>query len=123
MTFTAQWNEGSTPFRWVKTADQILAKRSASRQLQVNRDTSRREARGAPRPEEREGSEGDRERIRCERAAHDFAHRLDRRTLWITASQEGAGPPGSERREHEDEDDEHLAGHVGDHGGTSEARA
>ena len=24
--FTAQWNEGSTPFRWVKTADQILAK-------------------------------------------------------------------------------------------------
>jgi hypothetical protein len=25
-TFTAQWNEGSTPFRWVKTADQILAK-------------------------------------------------------------------------------------------------
>jgi hypothetical protein len=23
--FTAQWNEGSTPFRWVKTADQILA--------------------------------------------------------------------------------------------------
>jgi transposase len=24
--FTAQWNEGSTPFAWVKTADQILAK-------------------------------------------------------------------------------------------------
>jgi hypothetical protein len=24
--FTAQWNEGSTPFHWVKTADQILAK-------------------------------------------------------------------------------------------------
>jgi hypothetical protein len=24
--FTAQWNEGSTPFCWVKTADQILAK-------------------------------------------------------------------------------------------------
>jgi transposase len=24
--FTDQWNEGSTPFRWVKTADQILAK-------------------------------------------------------------------------------------------------
>ena len=24
--FTAQWNEGSTPFVWVKTADQILAK-------------------------------------------------------------------------------------------------
>jgi len=24
--FTAQWNEGSTPFNWVKTADQILAK-------------------------------------------------------------------------------------------------
>jgi hypothetical protein len=24
--FTTQWNEGSTPFAWVKTADQILAK-------------------------------------------------------------------------------------------------
>jgi transposase len=24
--FTASWNEGSTPFHWVKTADQILAK-------------------------------------------------------------------------------------------------
>ncbi len=24
--FTVQWNEGSTPFHWVKTADQILAK-------------------------------------------------------------------------------------------------
>ena len=24
--FTVSWNEGSTPFRWVKTADQILAK-------------------------------------------------------------------------------------------------
>jgi hypothetical protein len=24
--FTASWNEGSTPFVWVKTADQILAK-------------------------------------------------------------------------------------------------
>lgn len=24
--FTARWNEGSTPFVWVKTADQILAK-------------------------------------------------------------------------------------------------
>jgi len=24
--FTTQWNEGSTPFHWVKTADQILAK-------------------------------------------------------------------------------------------------
>jgi transposase len=24
--FTAQWNEGSTPFRWVKNADEILAK-------------------------------------------------------------------------------------------------
>jgi len=24
--FTAQWNEGSTPFHWVKTADQIPAK-------------------------------------------------------------------------------------------------
>ena len=24
--FTAQWNEGSTPFRWIKTADEILAK-------------------------------------------------------------------------------------------------
>jgi hypothetical protein len=24
--FTAQWNEGSTPFHWVKRADQILAK-------------------------------------------------------------------------------------------------
>ena len=24
--FTASWNEGSTPFAWVKTADQILAK-------------------------------------------------------------------------------------------------
>ena len=24
--FTAQWNEGSTPFAWVETADQILAK-------------------------------------------------------------------------------------------------
>jgi transposase len=24
--FTAQWNEGSTPFHWVKTADQILSK-------------------------------------------------------------------------------------------------
>jgi transposase len=24
--FTASWNEGSTPFQWVKTADQILAK-------------------------------------------------------------------------------------------------
>ncbi len=24
--FTAQWNEGATPFLWVKTADQILAK-------------------------------------------------------------------------------------------------
>jgi hypothetical protein len=24
--FTAQCNEGSTPFRWVKTADQVLAK-------------------------------------------------------------------------------------------------
>ncbi len=24
--FTAQWNEGSTPFHWVKTADEILAK-------------------------------------------------------------------------------------------------
>jgi transposase len=24
--FTARWNEGSTPFHWVKTADQILAK-------------------------------------------------------------------------------------------------
>jgi hypothetical protein len=27
--FTAQWNEGSTPFAWVKTADQILAKAEA----------------------------------------------------------------------------------------------
>jgi hypothetical protein len=25
-TFTAQWNEGATPFVWTKTADQILAK-------------------------------------------------------------------------------------------------
>jgi transposase len=25
-TFTRQWNEGSTPFAWAKTADQILAK-------------------------------------------------------------------------------------------------
>ena len=25
-TFTQQWNDGSTPFAWVKTADQILAK-------------------------------------------------------------------------------------------------
>lgn len=25
-TLAAQWNEGSTPFAWVKTADQILAK-------------------------------------------------------------------------------------------------
>jgi hypothetical protein len=24
--FTRQWNEGSSPFTWVKTADQILAK-------------------------------------------------------------------------------------------------
>jgi hypothetical protein len=24
--FTAQWNEGSTPLHWVKTADQILGK-------------------------------------------------------------------------------------------------
>ncbi len=24
--FTRQWNEGSSPFVWVKTADQILAK-------------------------------------------------------------------------------------------------
>jgi transposase len=24
--FTTQWNEGSTPFAWVKTANQILAK-------------------------------------------------------------------------------------------------
>jgi hypothetical protein len=24
--FTAQWNDGSTPFNWIKTADQILAK-------------------------------------------------------------------------------------------------
>jgi len=24
--FTAQWNQGSAPFRWVKTVDQILAK-------------------------------------------------------------------------------------------------
>ncbi len=26
VAFTAQWNEGSTPFAWVKTADEILAK-------------------------------------------------------------------------------------------------
>ena len=25
-TFTRQWNDGSSPFAWVKTADQILAK-------------------------------------------------------------------------------------------------
>jgi hypothetical protein len=24
--FTRQWNEGASPFTWVKTADQILAK-------------------------------------------------------------------------------------------------
>ena len=24
--FTAQWNEGSSPFTWVKSADEILAK-------------------------------------------------------------------------------------------------
>jgi hypothetical protein len=24
--FTASWNEGASPFAWVKTADQILAK-------------------------------------------------------------------------------------------------
>jgi len=27
--FTAQWNEASTPFQWIKTADQILAKAGA----------------------------------------------------------------------------------------------
>ena len=25
-TFTRQWNEGSSPFAWVRTADEILAK-------------------------------------------------------------------------------------------------
>ena len=25
-TFTANWNAGATPFTWVKTADEILAK-------------------------------------------------------------------------------------------------
>ncbi len=25
-TFTRQWNEGSSPFSWVRTADEILAK-------------------------------------------------------------------------------------------------
>jgi hypothetical protein len=25
-TFTANWNTGSTPFAWTKTADEILAK-------------------------------------------------------------------------------------------------
>jgi hypothetical protein len=25
-TFTANWNAGSTPFAWTKTADEVLAK-------------------------------------------------------------------------------------------------
>ena len=38
--FTASWNAGASPFVWVKSADQILAKPYASGQRSANRDTS-----------------------------------------------------------------------------------
>ncbi len=46
-TFTVNWNDGGSPFAWVKTADEILAKAVRKRPVTSERDTSWR-ATGEP---------------------------------------------------------------------------